>query len=62
MLVLSRRPGQEIVIGDSIRVAVTRVHGNYVSLGIEAPKDVRISRPDAKDKGPNNEPVHEPGT
>lgn len=44
MLVLSRKIGEKLVIGDNITVVVSRVAGNRVMLGIEAPHDVRIIR------------------
>ena len=44
MLVLSRKVGQELVIGDNIRITVNRVGGSRVTLGIEAPNEVRIVR------------------
>lgn len=44
MLVLSRKVGQELVIGDNIRVVVSRVAGNRVSLGIQAPDSVHVIR------------------
>ena len=44
MLVLSRKIGEKLVIGDNITVVVSRVAGNRVTLGIEAPHDVRIVR------------------
>jgi carbon storage regulator len=44
MLVLSRKVGQEIIIGDNIRVQVLWVRGNQVRLGFTAPVDVPISR------------------
>ena len=44
MLVLSRKVGEQLVIGDNIRVVVHRVAGNRVTIGIEAPNDVRIIR------------------
>ena len=44
MLVLSRKVGERIVIGDEITVVVNRVSGNRVSLGIDAPEHVRIVR------------------
>ena len=44
MLVLSRKAGQEIVIGDDVTVVVHRVAGNRVTIGIEAPDRLRIVR------------------
>lgn len=44
MLVLSRKRGESLVIGDNIRVFVNRIVGNRVTLGIEAPAEVHIMR------------------
>lgn len=44
MLVLSRRLGEEIVIGKEIRVVVTAVQKKRVNLGISAPATVRVDR------------------
>lgn len=44
MLVLSRKEGERIVIGDQITLVVSKVSGNRVTIGIEAPKDVKITR------------------
>jgi carbon storage regulator CsrA len=44
MLVLSRKVGEQLVIGGNIRVVVHRISGNRVTIGIEAPDDVRIVR------------------
>lgn len=44
MLVLSRKPSEEIVIDGHITVKVLRVQGNRVYLGVEAPEDVGIRR------------------
>lgn len=44
MLVLSRKVGEKIYINDSIAVTVVRLDGNRVSLGFEAPDNVRIMR------------------
>ena len=44
MLVLSRKPGERIQIGENIWVTVVRIGLNTVRLGIEAPQDVKILR------------------
>ncbi|MBA2115098.1 carbon storage regulator [Bremerella alba] len=44
MLVLSRKVGDSIKIGDNIEIVVNRISGNRVTIGVEAPKDVRILR------------------
>lgn len=44
MLVLSRLKGEEILIGDNIRIIVNKIDGKRVSIGIEAPKETRILR------------------
>jgi carbon storage regulator len=44
MLVLSRKVGEKIVIGDNITIVVNRLSGNRISLGVEAPSSVRIVR------------------
>lgn len=44
MLVLSRRIGEKIEIGDGITVTVLRVTGKSIRLGIEAPSSVAIRR------------------
>lgn len=44
MLVLTRKPGQKIVIGDDIEVTILDVRGEGIRVGITAPRDVRIRR------------------
>ena len=44
MLVLGRKVGEEIVIGDNIRVKVVSIQGNSVRLGFVAPDHVTIYR------------------
>jgi carbon storage regulator len=44
MLVLSRKSGQEVVIGDNIRLTVVAIRGNQVRLGFTAPPEVSIQR------------------
>ena len=48
MLVLSRKVGESIMIGHNIRVVVTQMANGRVGLGIEAPKEVSVNRPEAK--------------
>lgn len=44
MLVLTRKPRQQIMIGDNIVVNVVEVQGENVRIAIDAPKDVKIFR------------------
>ena len=44
MLVLTRKPGEKVVIGKGITVTVVEVMGNKVRVGIDAPGQVRILR------------------
>ncbi|WIK88672.1 carbon storage regulator [Varibaculum cambriense] len=44
MLVLTRRRGEEIVIGDQVVITVVESHKDSVRLGISAPKDLTIRR------------------
>lgn len=44
MLVLSRKEGEKLVIGDNITLVVSKISGNRVTVGIEAPVDVKILR------------------
>jgi len=44
MLVLTRKPNQQLRIGEDIVITVVKVRGNTIRLGIEAPKDVRVIR------------------
>jgi carbon storage regulator len=44
MLILTRRVGETLMIGDSVSVTVLGVKGNQVRIGINAPKDVAVHR------------------
>lgn len=44
MLVLSRRPGESVVIGNEVTVTVLEVRGDQIRVGIDAPRDVQVHR------------------
>ncbi len=44
MLILTRRPDEQIVIGSDITVTILEVRGNQVRIGIDAPKELSVHR------------------
>ena len=44
MLVVSRKPGERILVGDKIAITVVKVGGGAVRLGIEAPAELAVMR------------------
>ena len=44
MLVLTRRPGESIVVGENIVVTVIEIKGGQVRIGIDAPREVDVYR------------------
>lgn len=44
MLILSRKVGEEIMIGDHIRIVVQAIVGSSVKVAIDAPKDIPVHR------------------
>jgi carbon storage regulator len=50
MLILSRKPGETVVIDGHIRVRIVRVEGDVVKIGIEAPDEVSIHRQEVYDE------------
>lgn len=59
MLVLSRRLGETLIIGDEVKVTVLGISGNQVRLGISAPKEVSVHREEVylRIQGEQDEPV-----
>ena len=64
MLVLSRKVGERIWIGDEIAITVVRITGGGVRLGIEAPEDLSVVREELKAKleGAEDNPDQTPPT
>lgn len=50
MLILTRRSGETITIGDDVRVAVLGIRGSEVKIGITAPKEVAVHREEIYDR------------
>ncbi len=44
MLILTRRVGESVVIGDDVTVTVLGVKGNQVRIGVDAPREVSVHR------------------
>ena len=44
MLILTRRVGESLMIGDEVTVTVLGVKGNQVRIGVNAPKDIAVHR------------------
>ena len=44
MLVISRKVGDSIVISEDIKITITSISGDKVSIGVEAPKEIKIIR------------------
>ncbi|HKI38581.1 MAG TPA: carbon storage regulator CsrA [Gemmataceae bacterium] len=53
MLVLTRKVGEEIVIGDNIHLTVVAIRGDRVRLGISAPEEVVVDRQEVHERRQN---------
>jgi carbon storage regulator len=62
VLVLSRRLGEQICIGNSILVTLVSIHGPRVRIGIEAPLDVPVEREELRQRRAGTAPpLHDTG-
>lgn len=50
MLILTRKVGESVLIGDGIKVSVLAVKGNQVRVGIDAPKEVSVHREEVRER------------
>jgi carbon storage regulator len=50
MLVLSRKVGEEILIGNDITISISEISRGYVKIGIDAPKELSILRGELKER------------
>ncbi len=66
MLILTRRVGETVMIGNEVTVTVLGVKGNQVRIGVNAPKDVAVHREEIYDRIKREEDgdsgTHVPGT
>ncbi len=57
MLILTRRVGETVMVGDEITVTVLGVKGNQVRIGVNAPRDVAVHREEIYDRIKREEDV-----
>ena len=50
MLILTRRVGESLIIGDDVTITVLGVKGNQVRIGVDAPRDVAVHREEIHDR------------
>ena len=55
MLILTRRVGETLMIGDEVTVTVLGVKGNQVRIGVNAPRDVSVHREEIYDRIKNEQ-------
>jgi len=50
MLILTRKQGESVAIGDDIRVTVVEIQGKQVKLGVKAPREIAVHRQEIYEK------------
>lgn len=61
MLVLTRRLGEELIIGDDISITILNINGRQVRVGIKAPEEINIRRAELPPRAPQHDPEQEHG-
>ena len=59
MLILTRRVGETVMIGDNVTITVLGVKGNQVRIGVDAPRDVAVHREEIYERIKNEQTTEE---
>lgn len=62
MLILTRRPGESIQVGEDIEISILEIRGNQVRIGINAPSDVLVLRSELVEGTPGSESDRSPSS